>query len=231
MSFLIAAVAAILLLLALLAMFLRADPAVIAVSTRRLGPFALLLCGLVILSTGRGALGLPVVAAALVWLGIAWKKRGRRSSGQRYSTVRTAALEMSLDHRSGQLEGFVLAGLSEGRLLGSMDLQELTGLYREIGGDSDSRRLLEAYLDGRFPVWREHAQSHVGEGLGVTPGPGAMTKEEAYEVLGLEAGAAPAQVREAHRRLMQRLHPDVGDASFLAARINKAKDILLSNHN
>lgn len=231
MSVLIAVVAAILLLLAVLALFLRADPTGMAVSMRRLGPPTLLLCGLAVLLTGRATLALPFIAAAILWLGFAWKKRSERPAGQRYSTVRTAALEMSLDHRTGRLEGLVLAGLSEGRILGSMDLQELTGLYREVGGDPDSIRLLEAYLDSRFPVWRQHAQPYIREGLGVAPGPGAMTKEEAYEVLGLEAGAAPAQVREAHRRLMQRLHPDIGEASFLAARINKAKDVLLSNHN
>lgn len=230
MSALIAAVAAVLLLLAVLALFLRADPEKMALSARRLGPPALLVCGLAVLSTGRWIFALPFIAAAVLWLGFG-RNRRRGWPGQRYSTVRTAALEMRLDHRSGQLEGLVLAGLSEGRILGSMELQELVGLHREVAGDPDSRRLLEAYLDSRFPVWRQHTQPHIGEGLGVTPGPGAMTKEEAYEVLGLEAGAAPAQVREAHRRLMQRLHPDVGDASFLAARINKAKDILLSNHN
>ena len=57
-----------------------------------------------------------------------------------------------------------------------------------------------------------------------------MTKEEAYKVLGLEAGATATDIRQAHRRLMQRLHPDLGGSSFLAARINEAKDVLLSNH-
>ncbi len=57
-----------------------------------------------------------------------------------------------------------------------------------------------------------------------------MTKEEAYKVLGLEFVAPAADVRKAHRCLMQRLHPDIGGSSFLAARINEAKDVLLSDH-
>ena len=147
------------------------------------------------------------------------------------STVRTAALEMELDHDTGGLEGLVLAGRHEGKMLGAMGMAELQQLYRELPGDPESRQLLETYLDGRFPIWRKDAETNGGEGLGVAPGSGAMTKEEAYKVLGLEAGAAAADVRKAHRRLMQRLHPDIGGTSFLAARINEAKDILLSNHN
>ena len=103
-------------------------------------------------------------------------------------------------------------------------------LYRELAGDCESRQLLETYLDGRFPVWRRDAKANDGDGQGVAPGSGAMTKEEAYKVLGLEAGATAADIRKAHRRLMQRLHPDLGGSSFLAARINEAKDVLLSNH-
>ena len=108
---------------------------------------------------------------------------------------------------------------------------ELVALYRELAGDFESRQLLEAYLDSRFPVWRQNAKADNGNGLGGAPGSGAMTKEEAYKVLGLETGAAAADVRKAHRRLMQRLHPDLGGSSFLAARINEAKDVLLSDHH
>ena len=137
---------------------------------------------------------------------------------------------MELNHDTGGLEGLVLAGRHESRTLGEMSLAQLRELYGELAGDSESRQLLETYLDGRFPVWREDAKANGGDGHGVAPGSGAMTKEEAYKILGLEAGATTADIRKAHRRLMQRLHPDLGGTSFLAARINEAKDVLLSNH-
>jgi hypothetical protein len=137
---------------------------------------------------------------------------------------------MELNHDTGGLEGLVLAGRHESKTLGEMSLAELRELYGELAGDSESRQLLETYLDGRFPIWREDAKADDGDRHGVAPGSGAMTKEEAYKILGLEAGATTADIRKAHRRLMQRLHPDLGGTSFLAARINEAKDILLSNH-
>ena len=158
----------------------------------------------------------------------------RRSGGprpRRRSVVRTAALEMELDHDTGALEGLVLAGRREGRRLGSLKLAELRQLYAELRGDPEARQLLEAYLDGRFPAWRRDAEPDDCEGLRVAPRAGAMTKEEAYKILGLEAGAAAADIRKAHRRLMQRLGPDIGHASFLAARIDEAKDVLLSTHD
>ncbi|WP_137931134.1 DnaJ domain-containing protein [Mesorhizobium comanense] len=229
---LIVLVAMLLMLLIVATAFLRADPGKLADGMRTVGPILLALVGGAVLVVGRSGIGGLILFAAVAWYGASRTNRPnpKLTDGKR-STVRTAALEMDLDHNTGGLEGLVLAGRHDGKMLGSMGLAELQHLYRELSADAESRQLLETYLDGRFPVWRKNTQTNSGERLGIAPGPGAMTKEEAYKVLGLEAGAAAADVRKAHRRLMQRLHPDIGGTSFLAARINEAKDVLLSNHD
>ena len=225
----IVAVAIVAVLIALA--FVRLDAKKLAAALRTAGPLSLIAVGAVLVVTGRAVLGGGIIAFALSWLiSDRASKTQTKTPGQK-SSVRTAALEMDLDHDTGMLDGVVLAGSYESRVLSQLDMRELLGLYAELSSDFESRQLLETYLDGRFPVWRTNAQANGGARQGVAPGSGAMTKEEAYKVLGLEAGATAADIRQAHRRLMQRLHPDLGGTSFLAARINEAKDILLTNHN
>ncbi|WP_274629175.1 DnaJ domain-containing protein [Arvimicrobium flavum] len=216
---------------ALFVVFVRTDAQSLANGLRLAGPVVAGVAGVVLMLLGRAGLGGMLISGALAWFASVRRATRATKSPSRRSTVRTAALEMELDHDTGALEGIVLAGRYEGSILTRMSEADLLGIYAELASDGESRQLLETYLDGRFPAWREDLKADAGHGKGIPPGSGAMTKEEAYKVLGLESGATPADVRKAHRRLMQRLHPDIGGSPFLAARINEAKDVLLSDHN
>jgi hypothetical protein len=80
-------------------------------------------------------------------------------------------------------------------------------------------------------LWQEFTaakqQSSGQQGSGTSP-KGTMTKEEAYEVLGLKIGASSEDIIAAHRKLMQKIHPDRGGSDYLAAKINLAKKILIN---
>lgn len=152
-------------------------------------------------------------------------------SGPKRSSVRSAALEMELDHDTGDINGIVLVGQFEGAVLDDLDEDALYQLRDEIAGDGDSLALLEAYLDRRFAGRREYAEADAGAGQAGPTSTGTMGEEEAYEVLGLSVGASSAEIRKAHRRLMKTAHPDSGGSTFLAAKINEAKDVLLRSHS
>jgi hypothetical protein len=136
---------------------------------------------------------------------------------------------MELDHDTGAMRGRILAGRYEGVSLDALDPPTLIGLVSEI--DNDSRQLLIAYLDRREPRWREHTErdAATGNGSSATPS-GKMTKEEAYQILGLQPGASAQEIGRAHRFLMKKLHPDQGGSTYLATRVNQAKDVLLRPH-
>jgi hypothetical protein len=140
-------------------------------------------------------------------------------------------VEMELDHGTGGMRGSVLAGPFAGRALDDLGPDDLRRLGEECrAADPDGFRLLEAYLDRRFAGRREHAERDQDPGPRPDPQRGAMTEQEAYEVLGLEPGAQPEAVRRAHRNLMKKLHPDQGGSTYLASRVNQAKDVLLNRH-
>jgi hypothetical protein len=174
-----------------------------------------------------GVVGLGLLGFVSPWPA-AFGSRSRKTPGQ-VSRVRTAFVEMELDHDSGAMRGRIVAGKYQGAPLDALDPPTLIALLREI--DDDSRQLLIVYLDRREPGWREHAQhdAAAGNGRGAAAS-GKMTEEEAYQILGLQPGASGDEISRAHRSLMKKLHPDQGGSTYLAARVNQAKDVLLRRH-
>lgn len=161
--------------------------------------------------------------------GIPGMGRSGPSQGNQ-SRVSTEVLEMTLDHDTGAMQGKVLQGPLQGRELADLEEGDFIELLRYCRQqDADSARLLETYLDKRFgDSWRQDDPGADAQGEQQSSGgSGAMNHREALEILGLEEGASRDDIVQAHRRLMQRLHPDRGGSDWLAARINEAKKILL----
>ena len=208
-----------------------------------IGLGVLLLIGL--LATGRGALLLP-----LVLFGIPAVRRMRRGGGFRFpsmgsapnpggtSEVETATLRMVLDHDSGTVEGEVIAGTFAGRGLGDLAVEDLVDLLNECRrDDGESAPLVEAYLDRAHPEWREFAgegyEEQADGGSAASDDPGGydtpMNAKEARGILEVGPEASGDDIKEAHHRLMKKMHPDQGGSTYLASKINQAKDVLLGS--
>lgn len=208
--------------------FAHANPAQLARGFRRAAIGLGLLLVLVLVATGRlhwlaaiAAWGVPAAMAIMARLRRDAAARGPRP-GQS-SQVRTRYLDMRLDHDTGELDGMVLAGRHEGKTLSSMSLDELRSLLAEAGDDPETLNVLAAFLDREHgDAWRTGAEDDSGAATG-----GAMTRDEAWRILGLAPGSPDDDIRAAHRRLMKQMHPDHGGSDYLAAKINEAKDILL----
>jgi len=210
--------------------FSKADPKQAARVLRYIGGGAALIFAIFLLA--RGAI-MPAVSIGLIGLGLlgyapGWRPnfggQARKSPGQT-SRVRTAFLDMELDHDSGALHGQVLSGQHQGAALDDLDVPTLISLLGEI--DEDSVSLLTTYLDRRQPNWRERASDDSAAANGGHPSRrGKMTEQEAYQVLGIQPGASAQDIARAHRSLIKKLHPDQGGSTYLAAQINEAKDVL-----
>ncbi len=181
---------------------------------------------------GEIAIAIPLGAFGLGLLGwlpfgaAGFSARSQKSRGQ-ISRVRSAYFEMELDHDSGDMRGTIVAGRHQGAALERLDVKTLVGMLNEV--DEESRALLVAYLDRRDSRWGEHAQGDAAAGRPAASS-GKMSEQEAYQILGLQAGASADDISHAHRTLMKKFHPDQGGSTYLAARINEAKEILLRRH-
>jgi hypothetical protein len=174
-------------------------------------------------------IGIAIFASMLAYSAmsrIGWFPGGaRRTTSGNVSTVKTAYLEMSLDHATGAMSGRVLRGRFAGRALSDFTGRERVDFLSELkSNDAQAAQLFEAYLDRTSPGW--NGGGSAGGSRGNTSSR-AMTTEEAYLVLGLNPGATRDDVQAAHRNLMKRFHPDQGGSTYIAATVNEAKDVLL----
>ena len=149
-------------------------------------------------------------------------------AGPSASAVETAWLAMRLDHITGDIDGAVRQGPFQGRRIGSLSRDEMFALWLAVRDDAQSLRLLETFLDRAGEDWRaDFAARARASGAGPASPAGGMTREEALSILGLEEGAGAERIKEAHRGLMKKLHPDHGGSDYFAAKLNQAKATLL----
>ena len=140
------------------------------------------------------------------------------------SEVNTDILSMRLHHETGEISGKVLSGPFSGKQLNNLTLsqcQQLLNYCEEE--DQDSVDLLNAYLEQRFgesDASADHEETKNDSSI-------EMNNHEALAVLGLEEGATREEIIAAHKKLIQKMHPDRGGSTYLASKINQAKDILL----
>ena len=221
--------------------FANAPPATVIRTAKWTGVLLALGGGILLMVNGRLGWLLAVVAGLVPWVmrglharnairGVRFvfeKMTPGNAAAGRVSRVETQFLRMTLEHDSGALCGEVLQGPFRGRMLSQLSFDEAIEFYRQCAADPRSAQVLGTWLDRTWPDWAERAAAR--EPPPDAPATEQMSRAEAYAVLGLQAGATPGDIKAAHRRLMGIMHPDRGGSNYLAAKINRAKDILLGD--
>jgi hypothetical protein len=220
--------------LMLVYLFVNADPARLARGLKVTGIVIAVLAVATLAISGRlAALLMPLAMLMPALIRVrSLLDRFRPPSGGQTSTVATPFLRMTLDHDTGSMTGTILRGRFSGMRIEELGSVDLLALLRECRAeDEEGARLLEAYLDRFQPDWRDELAGGgtSGSGGSARPASGDVTVEEAYAILGLAPGADAEAIKEAHRRLMVKLHPDHGGSDYLATKINRARDVLLRN--
>lgn len=174
------------------------------------------------LGAGIAAL-IPVLRTLLVWgtrAGPLLRLFGRFKTSP--SQFRTQFLVISMNFTTGSVEGEIISGDYNGKKLSELsqdELKQLSQQYKTV--DKESYVLLQAYLirsgSSNDQAYQQYNPDNFNQ----------LSEAEAYEILGLPNTASKDEVVKAHKRLMQRIHPDRGGSDYLAAKINAAKDQLV----
>lgn len=231
MTYVFAGGVAVIGLLVAFQLFFNADIRRVVRATRWIvgGAAALLALFLII----RGQIGVGSIIGVAAWSIL---QRGRLGpivfnsttpSEENRSSVKSRFIAMKLDHATGAVSGRVVSGSFAGADLIDLGEADTRQLLREVSSDPDSLSLLETWLDKNRAGWREYfAERPQGPDMQETVGDDA----QACEILGLKPGASADEIRAAHHNLMKGVHPDQGGSTFLASKINEARDRLLKKH-
>ncbi len=184
--------------------------------------------------TGRLGLAFAVIPALFPWFMrlrtfSRFLKNFRRATTKskpkgQTSQVETIFFTMTLDHDSGNMSGHIKKGDYAGFELNALSLEELLTLRSECREDPQSLQVLDAFLEREYDdQWRDES----GQENRASQSSGGMSHDEALDILGLDYGASKDEIKEAYHQLIAKLHPDHGGSTYLAAKINQAKDVLL----
>lgn len=143
-----------------------------------------------------------------------WKKM------QNTKPMDSSSLVLTL--KNGVFDGDIRKGSMAGQKLSQLNSQQLDNLFKEFNqSDPSAAALLQIYLKNKFgDGWQ-------GSPLNKQDPSGDLSIAEARALLGVEENADKKTIIAAHRKLIQKFHPDRGGNDYLAARLNTAKDILL----
>ena len=137
------------------------------------------------------------------------------------SQFKTKSLNVTINFSNSQMDGEVLIGDLAGKKLSELSDEQLESIATELKDiDRESYALLYAYRMRRGNAGQQNEDGFNAESFN------GLSESEAYEVLGLDQTASKEEVIKAHKRLVQRLHPDRGGSDYLAAKINAEKDRL-----
>ena len=137
------------------------------------------------------------------------------------SQFKTKSLNVTINFSNSQMDGEVLIGDLAGKKLSELSDEQLESIATQLKDiDRESYALLYAYRMRRGNAGQQNEDGSNAESFN------GLSESEAYDVLGLDPNASKEEVIKAHKRLVQRLHPDRGGSDYLAAKINAAKDRL-----
>jgi hypothetical protein len=179
--------------------------------------------------TGRFNYASALAFAALFFLRNKPLFSSSKPSPGQSSSVTTEWLDASLDHDSGEMNAKILKGDFSGHTLSDLSLEQLNQLRQTLTIDQESLAILDAFISRNFEGNHQEETSNANSGTQNNPNSGAMSRSEAYDVLGLTPTATLEDIKAAHKKLMKKFHPDHDGSAYMAAKINQARDILINS--